>query len=82
MRAEKILPNLLCCLRWCRSKTVNLDDSLSYELGKDEEQDLRAVDARLEDIIKKAGGKEYTGTDMVEDQKRIKHAEEKHHQIL
>ena len=79
LRAEKVVPNLLCCFRWRRSKSKNdLNDSQTYELGKDEETDLQAVDARLKHIINKAGGKEYTGTDMVEDQRRIKHALHRH----
>ena len=73
--AEKVVPNLLCCLRWCRTKSKNdHNDSENYELGKDEETDLQEVDDRLIRVIDKTGGKEYTGTDMVEDQRRVKHA--------
>ena len=37
LRAEKVLPNLLCCFKWCRIKTINdLNDSQTYELGEDE----------------------------------------------
>jgi hypothetical protein len=81
-RPETILPNLLCCLRWCRSKKGQLGESETYELCENEADDLRAVDRRLDGIIKEGAGKEYTGTDLVEDQRRIKHAEEKHHTLV
>ena len=58
---EQVLPNLFCCMKFCRKK----DDLVDHDIKQDDEEDLMEVDERLEQIIMNTGGSKYCGTNVI-----------------
>ena len=70
---EQVLPYVAYCVRCCLKRE-------RYKQGKrkkrGDDQDIREVDERLEQIVKNVGGAPYEGMNIVEDERKAEHEAE------
>jgi len=48
---EQVLPWVFCCLRCCRKK-----DQVHMKLAAEDDEEIREIDERLDNIVKNCGG--------------------------